>query len=106
VNSITRFALPALMLLGAIPDCVADAGDEIDVLFIGNVGEEGLGDLRGVKYLFRDDGPQIDALIAVDGGRTQRLVCGGVGSHRYRIAFRGPGGHSWRRTRPAPRAMS
>lgn len=68
---------------------------EADVLFIGNVGEEGLGDLRGVKYLFRDDGPQIDALIAVDGGRTQRLVYGGVGSHRYRIAFRGPGGHSW-----------
>lgn len=66
-----------------------------DVLFIGNVGEEGLGDLRGVKHLFRDGAEVIDALIAVDGGDTERLVYGGVGSHRYRIVFRGPGGHSW-----------
>ena len=68
---------------------------EADVLFIGNTGEEGLGDLRGVKHLFRDGGPQIDAMIAVDGGKTPRLVYGGVGSHRYRVTFRGPGGHSW-----------
>ena len=68
---------------------------DADILFVGNVGEEGLGDLRGVKHLFRDGGPQIDALIAVDGGRTQRLVYGGVGSHRYRVTFKGPGGHSW-----------
>lgn len=66
-----------------------------DLLFIGNVGEEGLGDLRGIKHLFRDGGPRIDTLIAVDGGRTDRIVYGGVGSHRYRVAFRGPGGHSW-----------
>lgn len=66
-----------------------------DILFIGNVGEEGLGDLRGVKHLFRDGAPIIDSLIAVDGGRTDRIVFGGVGSHRYRVAFRGPGGHSW-----------
>ncbi|MDZ4730417.1 MAG: hypothetical protein SH820_10805 [Xanthomonadales bacterium] len=34
-------------------------------------------------------------LIAVDGGDTQRLAYGGVGSYRYRIVFQGPGGHSW-----------
>ncbi len=66
-----------------------------DILFIGNVGEEGLGDLRGVKHLFRDGAPGIDTLIAVDGGESKRIVFGGVGSHRYRITFRGPGGHSW-----------
>jgi acetylornithine deacetylase/succinyl-diaminopimelate desuccinylase-like protein len=66
-----------------------------DVLFIGNVGEEGLGDLRGVKHLFRDGAPQIDTLIAVDGGESERIVFGGVGSHRYRVTFLGPGGHSW-----------
>jgi acetylornithine deacetylase/succinyl-diaminopimelate desuccinylase-like protein len=66
-----------------------------DVLFIGNVGEEGLGDLRGVKHLFRDGAEKIDALIAVDGGESDRIVFGGVGSHRYRVTFRGPGGHSW-----------
>jgi tripeptide aminopeptidase len=68
---------------------------DADVLFVGNVGEEGLGDLRGVKYLFREGGPRIDALIAVDGGKTSRLVFGGVGSHRYRVTYKGPGGHSW-----------
>ncbi len=66
-----------------------------DVLFIGNVGEEGLGDLRGMKHLFRDGAEKIDTLIAVDGGESERIVYGGVGSHRYRITFRGPGGHSW-----------
>lgn len=68
---------------------------DADILFIGNVGEEGLGDLRGVKHLFRDDGPQIDTMIAVDGGETDRIVYGGVGSHRYRVTYQGPGGHSW-----------
>ena len=68
---------------------------EADILFIGNVGEEGLGDLRGVKHLFREGAEPIHALIAVDGGATDRIVFGGVGSHRYRITFRGPGGHSW-----------
>lgn len=68
---------------------------DADLLFIGNVGEEGLGDLRGVKHLFREDGPGIDTLIAVDGGQTDRIVIGGVGSHRYRVTFEGPGGHSW-----------
>lgn len=68
---------------------------EADVLFIGNVGEEGLGDLRGVKHLFRDGADKIDSLIAVDGGESDRIVYGGVGSHRYRVTFRGPGGHSW-----------
>ena len=72
-----------------------DIETDADVLFIGNVGEEGLGDLRGVKYLFREGGPQIDAMIAVDGGKANRLVFGGVGSHRYRVTFKGPGGHSW-----------
>lgn len=68
---------------------------EADILFIGNVGEEGLGDLRGVKYLFRDGAQRIDTLIAIDGGRNDRIVYGGVGSHRYKVVFHGPGGHSW-----------
>ena len=42
-----------------------------------------------------DGADPIDTLIAVDGGNTDRIVYGGVGSHRYRITFRGPGGHSW-----------
>jgi tripeptide aminopeptidase len=68
-----------------------------DVLFVGTVGEEGLGDLRGVKHLFGEDshGPRIDAFISVDGGDERRVKTRAVGSHRYRVTYRGPGGHSW-----------
>jgi acetylornithine deacetylase/succinyl-diaminopimelate desuccinylase-like protein len=66
-----------------------------NILFIGTVGEEGLGDLRGVKHLFRDGGPKIDTFIGIDGGANERLIYGAVGSHRYRVTFKGPGGHSW-----------
>lgn len=68
---------------------------EADVLFVGTVGEEGLGDLRGVKHLFREDGPGIDSWIAIDGGSISRIANGALGSHRYRVTFQGPGGHSW-----------
>ena len=68
---------------------------DADILFVGNVGEEGLGDLRGIKHLVSNGDFDIDAVIAVDGGRTNRIVYGGVGSHRYRVTFNGAGGHSW-----------
>jgi di/tripeptidase len=59
------------------------------------VGEEGIGDLRGVKHLLRTDGPRIDELIAIDGGNDLRVLNQAIGSHRYRIVISGPGGHSW-----------
>jgi tripeptide aminopeptidase len=65
-----------------------------DLLFIGTVGEEGLGDLRGVKHLF-DEGPRIDSWISVDGGGDSSIIHQAIGSHRYRVTFEGPGGHSW-----------
>lgn len=68
---------------------------EADVLFIGNVGEEGLGDLRGVKHLFREGGPGIDAFVSVDNAGSGGITHMGLGSHRYRVTFEGPGGHSW-----------
>jgi len=66
-----------------------------DVLFVASVGEEGLGDLRGVKHLFREGGPKIEQFIAVDGGSTDRVLNKAIGSYRYKITFKGPGGHSW-----------
>ena len=66
-----------------------------NLLFIGSVGEEGLGDLRGVKHLFRDGGPKIDSWIGIDGGTMDRIINKGLGSYRYRVTFKGPGGHSW-----------
>ena len=89
----TRGLVTVLGVLRAMQH--AGIESEADILFIGNVGEEGLGDLRGVKHLFRDGAPKIDTFIAVDGGESDRIVFGGVGSHRYRVTFRGPGGHSW-----------
>jgi tripeptide aminopeptidase len=73
----------------------ADVKTRDDVLFVASVGEEGLGDLRGVKHLFRQGGPRIDEFIAIDGGATERVLNQAIGSHRYRITFKGPGGHSW-----------
>ena len=72
-----------------------DLQTEGDLLFIGTVGEEGLGDLRGVKHLFREGGPPIDSWIAVDGGGMGRIIHRALGSHRYRVTMKGPGGHSW-----------
>lgn len=89
----TRGLVVVLAILRAME--AADIQTAADILFVGNVGEEGLGDLRGVKHLFRDGGPKIDAFIAVDGGAASRLIYGGVGSHRYRVTYNGPGGHSW-----------
>ncbi len=66
-----------------------------DILFVGSVGEEGLGDLRGVRALFAEGGPNISSMIAIDGGGASRLVTTAVGSHRYRVTFSGPGGHSY-----------
>ncbi|GAB3954498.1 M20/M25/M40 family metallo-hydrolase [Spirosoma harenae] len=73
----------------------ANIQTDADVLFVGAVGEEGLGDLRGVKYLLRPGGPKIDSYIVVDGHDISNITHRGLGSHRYRITFKGPGGHSY-----------
>lgn len=64
------------------------------ILFVGTVGEEGPGNLRGVRALFKNPPTKIDYFISIDGtglGLTSRAV----GSHRYRVSFQGPGGHSY-----------
>ena len=68
-----------------------------DILFVGNVGEEGEGDLRGAKYLmtkgkYKD---RITSFIAIDGGDQGNITNGALGSKRYRVTFKGPGGHSY-----------
>jgi acetylornithine deacetylase/succinyl-diaminopimelate desuccinylase-like protein len=66
-----------------------------NILFVASVGEEGIGDLRGMKHLFREGGPRIDQVIAIDGGNDRRVLNQAIGSHRYRVRINGPGGHSW-----------
>ena len=68
-----------------------------DIIFVANVGEEGQGDLRGVRHLFGASPlkARIGDFISFDGSNVARIVNGGVGSRRYRVAFKGPGGHSY-----------
>jgi tripeptide aminopeptidase len=65
------------------------------ITFVANVGEEGLGDLRGTKQLFNETlKDQIDRFVSIDGtGLSVTRIA--VGSHRYRVTFKGPGGHSF-----------
>jgi len=68
-----------------------------DILFVGNVGEEGPGDLRGVRYLFNKGAykGKITAFFSMDGSDPARIVDAGTGSKRYHVTFKGPGGHSY-----------
>src|SRR5256886_6080003 len=96
-----------LAALGAVAEAVVAARVPAarPILFAATVGEEGSGDLRGVKYLLngKDVGaeqavplqqPPI-AFIALDGAGLERVVHRALGSKRYHVTFRGPGGHSW-----------
>lgn len=67
------------------------------VLAVGTVGEEGEGNLRGVRRLFENPcwGSRECEFIAVDGAGLNQITHRGLGSRRYRIVMRGPGGHSW-----------
>src|SRR6266487_5511209 len=67
---------------------------ERPILFAATVGEEGSGDLRGVRHLL--DGPiRPHAFIALDGAGIERIVHRALGARRYRVTYSGPGGHSW-----------
>ena len=66
------------------------------VYLVGNVGEEGPGNLRGVRHLFTKEFPgQINYFISVDGAGGGGITSRAVGSHRYTVSFEGPGGHSY-----------
>jgi acetylornithine deacetylase/succinyl-diaminopimelate desuccinylase-like protein len=93
VGDDTRGLAMLLAVLRAINKANIRTGS--DVLFVATVGEEGLGDLRGVKHLFQMNDPRIDAWVAIDGGEIGRVNTMALGSYRYKITFRGPGGHSW-----------
>ena len=75
----------------------AKIGTKSDILFVGNVGEEGPGDLRGMRYLFGKGKykARVKAFFSMDGNEAARVTYGAVGSRRYRVAFHGPGGHSY-----------
>jgi acetylornithine deacetylase/succinyl-diaminopimelate desuccinylase-like protein len=84
-----------LAIAGALRD--SNVVNAAPVLFIGNVGEEGEGNLRGMRHIFQQPKwlDAIAALVALDGAGTDTIIAEGLGSRRYEITVRGPGGHSW-----------
>lgn len=84
------------VVLGVIR-ALKDAGVQTPgtITFVGTMGEEGLGDLRGVRRLFNETlKGRVDRFVSVD-GTGWGITHIAVGSHRYRVAFKGPGGHSY-----------
>jgi acetylornithine deacetylase/succinyl-diaminopimelate desuccinylase-like protein len=65
-----------------------------DLLIVGDVGEEGLGNLRGMKHVFADH-PDIDGMVGLEPAPDGDVVILGTASHRYEVTFKGPGGHSY-----------
>ncbi|MGH9459770.1 MAG: M20/M25/M40 family metallo-hydrolase [Vicinamibacteria bacterium] len=84
-----------LTVLKALQDAAVET--EGTIIFMGSVGEEGTGDLRGVKHLFLESElrNRIDMFVSVDGTDDRNITNQALGSRRYRITYRGPGGHSW-----------
>jgi acetylornithine deacetylase/succinyl-diaminopimelate desuccinylase-like protein len=75
----------------------AELTPAVPILFAANVGEEGEGDLRGMRHLFAASpyATRIAAAIALEGGGSNAVVTRALASRRFRITVTGPGGHSW-----------
>ena len=89
-----------LAALVTLSEALIRAGIETrrPVLFAATVGEEGSGDLRGVRYLLSPSARlpvRPSAFIALDGAGIERIVHRALGARRYRVTYHGPGGHSW-----------
>ncbi len=86
----------AVAVVAKLHEVFARAGERpaVDVLVTGNVGEEGLGNLRGIREVMQAR-PGIGAVVALEGHNLGRVTHVAVGSRRYRISAQGPGGHSW-----------
>ncbi|MGL4963990.1 MAG: M20/M25/M40 family metallo-hydrolase [Inquilinus sp.] len=90
------FSLAAILAYIRAMDA-AGIKHKANILFVGTVGEEGLGDLRGVRHLFTkgEYKDRIDAFFSIEGGSADQFTSSGVGSKRYRVTYKGPGGHSF-----------
>lgn len=82
-------------ILRAMGECAIET--EGSILFVGTVGEEGEGNLRGARYLLTKGewANRIAAFISLDGPGLERITHAALGSRRYRVRLRGVGGHSW-----------
>ena len=83
----------------AVASALKQAGlqPSTNIVFIGNVGEEGEGNLRGMRHIFADPhwSRAIGSLLVIDGAGHDTYVTQALGSKRFELTYRGPGGHSW-----------
>ncbi len=88
--------LTALLAIAAALNS-AKISNSLPVLFMGNVGEEGEGDLRGMRHIFGDPRwkNSIVSSLVIDGAGSDTIVAEALGSRRFEVIVRGPGGHSW-----------
>jgi tripeptide aminopeptidase len=88
-----------LVALTALARALGECGIETEgsLLFVGTVGEEGEGDLRGARHLLTKGAwaGRVDSFISIDGPGVERITNAALGSRRYRVRCRGTGGHSW-----------
>ena len=88
-----------LAALVALARALAESGIETEgsLLFVGTVGEEGEGNLRGARHLLTagEWAGAVDFFLSLDGPGVERITHGAIGSRRYRVRFAGAGGHSW-----------
>ncbi|WP_172843950.1 M20/M25/M40 family metallo-hydrolase [Variovorax sp. HW608] len=75
-----------------------------DLIFAGNIGEEELGNLRGMKAIFRDH-LDIDGMVGLEPAPDGNVLVLGTASHRYEVSFKGPGGHSYAAFGQVPSAI-
>jgi tripeptide aminopeptidase len=94
----------AVAALSAIGTLVAAAGGTTPVWIVATVGEEGLGNLRGIGEVIGQDLVPLAAVVAVEGNYLGRVATTGVGSVRWRVTVSGPGGHAWEQA-SAPSAV-
>ncbi len=90
--------------LSAIAGLLEPSGDAMPVWVAATVGEEGLGNLRGIKHALAGPPEPIGAVVAVEGNYLGRVSTIAVGSVRWRVEMRGPGGHAWEES-SAPSAV-
>ncbi|HEX8983801.1 MAG TPA: M20/M25/M40 family metallo-hydrolase, partial [Bryobacteraceae bacterium] len=90
--------LAALLAVARVwKSCGAGAELPSGLLLVANVGEEGEGNLLGIRHLFKQSpmAKKIRAFVVVDGANTDHITSRALGSRRFEVSFSGPGGHSW-----------
>jgi tripeptide aminopeptidase len=88
--------LAALLAIGRVwKQCTRLPESRLGLALVANVGEEGEGNLFGMRHLCKAPGRKVESFLILDGANTDHITTRGLGSRRFEVTFSGPGGHSW-----------